>query len=329
MEIAALGSARDQLLDRRARLEEAAAIAGQADEVTRLLSEIDAALIRMNAGTFGICETCHDPIEPERLATDPLTRVCIDHLTPTEQRALEHDLELASRIQRELLPKPDHHVDGWETAYHYRPAGTVSGDYCDVIPGNDGDVYFLVGDVAGHGVAAAMLMSHLSALLRTLISLGLPLSEMMDRANHAFCESTPAAHYATLVCARALASGEIEISNAGHPPPLLVHNDVVMRIDATSVPIGLFCSGRFSSCRVQLAPGDALLLYTDGLPETESPAGEAYGIDRIADLAVSASRTPSALVDACVRDVATFRGAAVATDDLTIFAVSRRPVFEG
>ncbi len=199
----------------------------------------------------------------------------------------------------------------------------VSGDYCDVITGNAGDVYFLVGDVAGHGIAAAMLMSHLSALLRTLIPLGLPLCEIMERANHAFCDSTLAAHYATLVCARACPSGEVEIANAGHPPALFRHNDVVLRIDATGVPIGMFCSGRFSSCRVQLVPGDALLLYTDGLPEAESPAGEEYGIDRIADLAASVGRTPSVMVDACVHDLTAFRGASVATDDLTIFAVTR------
>jgi sigma-B regulation protein RsbU (phosphoserine phosphatase) len=192
-----------------------------------------------------------------------------------------------------------------------------------VIPGTDGDVYFLGGDVAGHGVAAAMLMSHLSALLRTLIRIGLPLSEIMERANHAFCETTLAAHYATLVCARASPSGEIDIANAGHPPPLLLHNDVVMRIDATSVPIGMFCSGRFSSCRVQLAPRDVLVLYTDGLAEAENPDGEEYGIDRIADLAAAAARTPAAIVDASVRDLTAFRGPSVAIDDLTILAVGR------
>lgn len=323
MQTAPLGYAREQLLDRRHKLEAVVAVAGQADEVTRLLGEIDAALDRIHAGTFGICETCHDPIEPDRLSADPVTRFCIDHLTPGEQRALEHDLELASRIQRELLPKPDLRIDGWHVAYHYQPASTVSGDYYDVIPGNHGEVYFLVGDVAGHGVAAAMLMSHLSALLRTLIPIGLPLSEVMERANHAFCESTLPSHYATLVCARARPSGEIDIANAGHPPPLLLHNDIVMRIDATSVPIGMFCSGRFSSCRVQLVPGDALVLYTDGLPEAENPDGKEYGIDRIADVAASATRIPAAIVDACVRDLAAFRATVDATDDVTIFAVNR------
>src|SRR5207249_11064553 len=129
-------------------------------------------------------------------------------------------LELASRIQRELLPKPDLHVDGWQVAYHYQPAGPVSGDYCDLIRAESGDMYFLVGDVAGKGVAAAMLMSHLSALLRTLISLGLPLDQLMERASRVFCESTLPMHYATLVCGRATRSGAMELCDAGHPPPL-------------------------------------------------------------------------------------------------------------
>jgi phosphoserine phosphatase RsbU/P len=323
MEASALASVRDQLLDRRQKLEQATVTLSQSEDVVRLLQEVDAALTRVNAGRFGICETCHDPIEPERLVADPLIRFCIDHLSPREQRALEHDLELAAHIQREMLPKASMRVDGWAFAYHYQPAATVSGDYCDVIPGNSGDVYFIVGDVAGHGVAAAMLMSHLSALLRTLISLGLPLSDIMERANRAFCDSTLASHYATLVCGHACQSGEIEISNAGHPPPLLLHGDVVMRIDATGLPIGMFCSGRFPSYTIQLAPGDALLFYTDGLPEARNAAGEEYGIDRIADLVVSVSRAPSAMVDTYVRDVAAFRGAGTVEDDVTIFAVNR------
>jgi sigma-B regulation protein RsbU (phosphoserine phosphatase) len=311
------------LLDRRQKLETAGATLGRADEVTRLLQEVDAALGRMDAGVFGLCATCHDPIEPDRLLADPLTQYCLDHLTPVERRALQRDLDLASRIQRELLPRPDVRLDGWEVAYHYQPAGPVSGDYCDLIPGHAGQVYFLIGDVAGKGVAAAMLMSHLSALLRTLITIGLPLDQLMERANRVFCESTLPSHYATLVCGRASPSGEIEICNAGHPPPFLVHGDEIVRLDATDLPIGMFCSGRFSSRIVRLAAGDLVLLYTDGLPEAQNALGVEYGIERIGALAASASVTPKASVDACLRDLAAFRGASGTDDDLTILAISR------
>jgi sigma-B regulation protein RsbU (phosphoserine phosphatase) len=322
METTAVPIFRDQLLDRRQKLE-AAAAASNRGEVTRLLHEVDAALERLSAGTFGLCATCHDPIEPERLFADPLTRFCLDHLTAAEQRALQQDLDLASRIQRELLPKRDVHADGWEIAYHYRPAGAVSGDYCDLIPGRD-HVHFLIGDVAGKGVSAAMLMSHLSALVRTLIPIGLPLRDLMERASRIFCESTLPAHYATLVCGRACASGEVEICNAGHPPPLIVRTGEVQRLDATGLPIGMFCSESFSTHVVQLMPGETLLLYTDGLPEAQNEAGVEYGIERLSALAAAADRRPQAMVDACVRDLADFRSDPALADDLTILAISRR-----
>lgn len=314
---------RDQLLDRRQKLETATAARGESDDLKRLLQDVDAALARIEGGTFGLCETCADPIEPSRLLADPLIRFCLDHLTPSEHRSLQQDLDLASRIQRELLPKADVQIDGWKIAYHFQPAGPVSGDYCDLIRGGAGDAYFLIGDVAGKGVAAAMLMSHLSAMLRTLVSVGLPLSDLMERANRVFCESTLPMHYATLVCGRASLSGEIELCNAGHPPPLLLRGDEVTLIDATGLPVGLFCTERFSSQAMRLAPGEALLLYTDGLIEAQDAAGADYGTARLVELTASVSRQPQALVDACVRDVAAFRGEPKLADDLTILAVSR------
>jgi len=322
MEATELPIFRDQLLDRRQKLE--AAAAGPIPEVARLLQEVDAALGRLEAGTYGLCEACGDPVETSRLLADPLIRVCLDHLTRSEQRALEQDLELASNIQRELLPKRDAPLDGWSVAYRYQPAGPVSGDYCDLIPGNAGETYFLIGDVAGKGVAAAMLMSHLSAMLRTLISIGLPLDQLMERASRVFCESTLPAHYATLVCGRAHPSGDVEICNAGHPPPLVIGADGVTRIHATGLPIGLFCSEQFSSHTVRVSPGDSLLLYTDGVIEARNPAGAEYGMARLCALAASvADMPPAALVDALVRDVAAFRGAPPLQDDVTMMAVRR------
>lgn len=325
MEAAAVPIFRDELIDRRQKLETAAATLSGANEVARLLTEVDAALARLNDGTFGLCETCAEPIETERLLADPLTRFCLDHLTPSEQRALEQDLELASRIQRELLPRREARIDGWDVAYHYQPAGPVSGDFCDLIQGDEGQAYFLIGDVAGKGVAAALLMSHLSAMLRTLISVGLPLNQLMERASRVFCESTLPTYYATLVSARASSSGEIEICNAGHPPPLVIRADGIARLDATGLPIGMFCTESFSSTTVQLAPNETLLLYTDGLLEGQNPAGVEYGVERLCALAASVAHLqPEAIIDACLRDFATFRGASLSTDDLTIMVVQRR-----
>jgi sigma-B regulation protein RsbU (phosphoserine phosphatase) len=166
-------------------------------------------------------------------------------------------------------------------------------------------------------------MSHLSAMLRTLISLDLPLSQLMERASRVFCETTLPTHYATLICGRASSSGEIEICNAGHPPPLVVRAGEIARLDATGLPIGMFCSERFSSETIRLAPGEMLLLYTDGLVEAQNATGLEYGIERLSELAASANKQPKAVVDACLRDLAAFRGGPGSTDDLTILAVSR------
>src|SRR5258708_8180686 len=94
---------RPQLEQRRERLLSALHSSTDAS-LSNLLSEVDAALARMGEGTFGICETCHDPVEKERLLSDPLVRVCLDHPTREEQHALESDLELASHRHQELLP---------------------------------------------------------------------------------------------------------------------------------------------------------------------------------------------------------------------------------
>src|SRR5262249_16681602 len=115
---------RPKLLDRRMRLEAAAHFVS-ADYVSELLSEIDAALQRIDKGSYGLCETCRDPIEPDRLERNPLVRFCLDHLSKEEMRAHEQDLELATRIQSRLLPATDIATAGWKTHYRYEPAGVV------------------------------------------------------------------------------------------------------------------------------------------------------------------------------------------------------------
>jgi sigma-B regulation protein RsbU (phosphoserine phosphatase) len=314
----------EQLVGRRQQLTSIAARQGGTVEIRQLIDEIDAALQRIEAGTYGFCETCADPIEPDRLLADPLTRFCLDHLTPHAQRALQQDLDMAVRIQRELLPRPERRFDGWDFAYHYQPAGPVSGDYCDLIPGSAGELYFLLGDVAGHGVAAAMLMSHLSALLRTLISIGLPLQQLMERTSRVFCESTLPMHYATLVCGRAEPSGEIEVCNAGHPPPLVLGRSGVERIEATGLPIGMFCTEQFASRRLRLQPGEMLLLYTDGVVEARNPGGDEYGLDRMMALVSSVDgAAPAPLVESCVRNIIAFGGSSSFADDVSVLALRR------
>ena len=322
--VTAFDPLREQLLDRRQRLEVAVSTIDEAPELKRLLEEVGTALERMDDGTYGLCDLCHEPVETDRLIANPLTRLCIDHLTPSEQRVLEEDLELAARIQTGLLPDSSYRVDGWEVAYHYQPARLVSGDYCDLMGADCEGLHFIMGDVSGKGVAASMLMAHLQAMFRTLVSVKLPLDQLVERASRLFCESTLPTHYATLVCGKACASGAVEICNAGHLPPLLVRQGKVTQIDATGLPLGIFCSEKFSLSRFEMQQGDTLFLYTDGLTETRDGAQGEYGIERLSRLlSEHHDQSPRALVDSCVRELNRFCAGRPLVDDLTLMALRR------
>jgi sigma-B regulation protein RsbU (phosphoserine phosphatase) len=317
---------RRRLLNRRQRLETAMGEFRETEQLMRLLKDVDSALERMDNGSYGLCEVCHESIDRERLIADPLTRNCLECLTPDQQRALEQDLDLASRIQTQLLPNKNLSLNGWEAYYHYEPAGPVSGDYCDLIsPDSEkGDLFFLLGDVSGHGVAASILMAHLHALFRSLIAVGLSADQLVGRANRIFCESTISADYATLVCGRAGKSGEVDICNAGHCPPLLIRGAEITSLEATGLPVGIFGSGAYSVKRVQLARGDSLLLYTDGLTEAQDRTDAEYGAQRLAKLVQGRHElSAQALTQLCLEDLRNFLSGTPRTDDLSVMVIRR------
>ena len=294
--------------------------------LVELLQEVDSAVQRMDEGTYGICDTCHDTVEKERLIADPLVRLCLDHLTSDEQRALERDLELASQVQRGLLPQTDTRFGDWRIHYQYRPAGIVSGDYCDLIPpaNEDGRLIFLLGDVAGKGVAASLLMTHLNAMFRSLASMDLELDKLLEIANRLFCESTIAGQYATLVCGRVSKTGEIEIGSAGHPPALLVSQNGVKQIGSTGLPLGMFSTSRYTIHRIRMDPHDSLLLFTDGISEARDLSGKEYGIGGLSLAAGDRHGWPSKeLVSACLKDIEQYSSGARQADDQTLMAVHR------
>ena len=316
---------RDQLLDRRGRLQTAISQSVQTESLHHLLREVDLALEKMNNGTYGLCETCHDSIERNRLAVDPLIRNCIDHLSDAEQRTLERDLDLAYNVQNNLLPRQNLNIEGWTTAYHYEAAGPVSGDYCDLlIPSGDGSFCFFLGDVTGKGVAASILMAHLHAIFRSLVTASLPIHQMVAQANRLFCEGTMSTHFATLISGKATRSGEVKISNAGHCLPLVVRGNKVETLASTGFPLGMFCNGEFPFEKITMAPGDSLFLYSDGLTEAQKTSEKQYGEERVsAVVAENNALSPQELIRAVVEDMKRFLSGAPKTDDLTMMVVRR------
>jgi len=314
---------RTELERRHRRLKDALKSSPAEPGLSVLLDQVDAALSRMDGGTFGLCEICNDPIERDRLLADPLVRFCLDDLTSDERKALEHDLALAARIQRGLLPPQHAIIKNWELTYHYQPAGVVSGDYCDYFAANR-DLLFLCGDVAGKGVAASMLMSHLHATFRSLADADLPLSRMVEAANRIFLESTIAGQFATLVVGRASDDGTVDIVNAGHLPVLHLHRDGANAQEATGVPLGMFSTAQFSPLRLNLRTGDGLLIYTDGLTEARNESGDEYGISRIERFASRRNGlVAKTLLKDCLEDLGRFQSGGKQADDLTLMVLLR------
>jgi sigma-B regulation protein RsbU (phosphoserine phosphatase) len=314
---------RAELERRHHRLETALKSPSAEPGLTQLLGEVDAALSRIDKGSFGLCEICHDPIERDRLLADPLTRFCLDDLSREERQALEHDLSLAAKIQRRLLPPQNAFTTNWEISYYYQPARLVSGDYCDYFS-SDHDFLFLCGDVSGKGVAASMLMSHLHATFRSLADSDLPLDRIVEAANRLFLESTLAGQFATLAAGRASEDGNVELVSAGHLPVLHLRQDSAVAQDATGTPLGMFSNAHFPAHSLHLHAGESLLIYTDGLTEARDANGDEYGMERVREFAFTyRDRDPKTLVGACLENLERFRSGAKQTDDLTIMAVRR------
>jgi sigma-B regulation protein RsbU (phosphoserine phosphatase) len=202
--------------------------------------------------------------------------------------------------------------------------GAVGGDYCDlIIPGDGRPLFFAVGDVAGKGVAASLLMTHLSAIFRSLLSLDLPLADVVWRANRLFCESTGPAQYATLACGRATADG-VEICNAGHCRPLFLRRTATERVDPTGLPLGLFCGSQYTVRQIRLEAGESLALYSDGITEAQDPDGEEYQEERLIDaLRSHFEHGAGDMADGVLRDVARFRQTRPSVDDVTLLIVRR------
>jgi sigma-B regulation protein RsbU (phosphoserine phosphatase) len=318
-----VNAVRDQLLVGRARLNE---VVGQADSehMLRLLEEVDSALHRIEHGGFGVCEQCHADIGTEWLDENPLATTCFECMTPKQQRALQYDLELAAQLQKGLLPPSNATFDSWEIDHYYEPAHIVSGDYCDVMREN-GHLYFILADVSGKGVAAAMLASNLRATFRSLVPLGLSIEEFMVRANRLFRETALPSQYATTVFGRVSTSGELELVNVGHLPVLLAAEHGISQFESACRPLGMFVDDVVCISKGQMLPGDTLVIYSDGVSEAANDRDEEYGVEALTKL-LATQRCPHKLVSTVKQQLESFRGKSERADDETLLAIQYSPL---
>jgi sigma-B regulation protein RsbU (phosphoserine phosphatase) len=239
---------------------------------------------------------------------------------------LKGDLEIAREIQFGLIPSEPFSSDGTRIHGYMRPANTVGGDYYDIIRLDENLVGVVVGDVAGKGIPAALLMALLLGSLRTLISAGLRGSELITKLNKYLCSSIPANRLVTLFYGELdTRTGNLHYINGGHNPPFLLrHEQSFERLPATAMVLGVDSNIDYKAEEITIRTGDSLLLFTDGLTEAFNAQDEEYGEERLASFLHRHSRSlPTDLINGLVEDALSFCGAVRPTDDITMMLITR------
>jgi phosphoserine phosphatase RsbU/P len=238
-----------------------------------------------------------------------------------QQERMRKELELCRRIQEEMLPRDPLHVPFAEVKGLSIPAREVGGDFFNYFSLPSGEAALLVGDVAGKGVPAAILMANIQATLRARLPRERELATLAVDLDWELDASTPRSAYLTLFMA-ILDPGarRLRYVNAGQNPPILLRaSGGLVRLDATGRPLGLLPGGGYEEGIVDLSAGDALFLYTDGLVESEDPFGEAFGLERLETLLQKAGDVGLDATLARVEEaVRAHRGEAEPFDDATM-----------
>ena len=198
-------------------------------------------------------------------------------LEVAERLSLKGELEVAREIQLALLPRGTYTTGDIEVSGFTKPANTVGGDFYDVLPQADGRIVLTLGDVAGKGSPAALLMALLLAALRTLVEERMEPAALVARLNIQICRHSPASRFITLVYALyEPATGRLTYVNAGQNPPLIRRrNGRFDRLHGTGIALGLFEHSEYAAAETTLEPGDLLVFYSDGITEAEDPVGPA------------------------------------------------------
>jgi serine phosphatase RsbU (regulator of sigma subunit)/CHASE1-domain containing sensor protein len=241
--------------------------------------------------------------------------------------SLEQELRVARSIQHALLPKDLPELEGWEIAHHYRPAREVGGDFYDFLRLEDGRVGFVIGDVSGKGMAAALVMANTQSVLRAVAHRGSVAPEqVLAEANAILCAYIPPTNM-FVTCFYAILepeSGRLRYANAGHDLPYERHDGRVDKLRARGMPLGLMPDMGYEEKEAVLAAGDDLLFYSDGLVEAHDPKGEMFGFSRLQDLVRAHRSGDSSLIAFLLSELARFAGEGwEQEDDITLVTLQR------
>ena len=241
-------------------------------------------------------------------------------------REKKREIEEAHEIQRRWLPAELPNLADCDVQAFWKPAKEIGGDYVDAIRLNGSAAAFCIADVAGKGLPAALLMSNMQASVRGLAHRTSTADEMCRQLNRVALESTRADRFTTLFYAILDSSRRsLRYCNAGHVPPILLRRDgTVARLSEGGMVLGIFSDAEYDESEIALAPGDRLILITDGISEATNREGEDFGEERLIQLLLQYRNAPAAeLQQAVLQAVASFAGETL-QDDATLMIISVR-----
>ncbi len=251
-------------------------------------------------------------------------RLVEEHL---ERERFTRELQLAREIQQRFQPTSAPPVAGYELQGISFPCFEIGGDYYDFIQREDGRLVIALGDVSGKGTAAALLMSSLHAAIHAHASSNNSLSDTISIVNRYLAANIPPNRFITLFYAELdPQTGALSFLNAGHNPPLIVHAAGTMeQLAAGGLPLGIMPDASFREGRTQLQPGDALVIYSDGVTETANPQGEEFGATRLYEVvARHLDASAASLRDHIESAISKFAQGTAASDDITLVIVKRQ-----
>ncbi len=264
----------------------------------------------------GACDFIQKPWDNDRV-------IAVVRKQAESVRRRKSELEIAANVQQKLFPHQAHRLETIDYAGHCVAAREVGGDYYDFLDAGDRMMAFVLGDVSGKGVPAALLMANLQACFRSQEPHALlQPKRVLETVNRHFFDSTPAERFATLFFGLYDdRTRSLRYVNCGHVAPLLLHaSGEVDRLEPTATMIGAFRQWNCEERQVLLQPRDTLLIYSDGVTEAESPAGEEFGEERLLRcLRDARAITAESLVHCVVENVNEFSHGS-RFDDVTVVA---------
>jgi sigma-B regulation protein RsbU (phosphoserine phosphatase) len=285
---------------------------------------------RRKSGEVFLAEQTITPMRGPGGETEHIVSIVKDVTELRRAQQRENALQVARRVQQRLYPQTPPRLPGLDICGKAFVADATGGDYFDFVPLAGDRLALVIGDVSGHGLDSALVMAELRAILRSTARTLADPGELLSAVNRALVEDTEESRFATaLVVALHVPTLALRYASAGHTPAYLLDAGGRERavLPALGPPLGLFADAQYPSRDgITLAPGDDLVLYTDGATDSESPLGSPFGTERLLDVVRSQHGAgASRIVEAIREALCAFTAAAPQQDDVTVVVCSVLP----